>query len=1048
MKPSFKNFLVPLAALLLSLSACDMHSITGPGDPAWPGNSGAGLNASDGPLQEIISNGRYLLLYHLPRDTVRESVSAVRITDGVRSVAQVESYAAIVIESEPVYANAYIPLRSSTGAEFTRTGSFFVEFSVRVDARTSITVRAGNEVMVQFSEGRGVLDIEKLLFFVDGVLEQEEDPETEEQIETIVSSGGYIRFFNLPRNASKNSFQGVAASTSYSVIARCSDYEAIAVRKGPVTSEAFVPLASTRSGSFAESGSFFTAFTVTVDAFTQISSESGLSFEYLDGVTEIDAAAIPPPPEIPPAAPHCLTITGLPVTTSPANFMEVLILNSEGVVAKCPDYTKIIVTPLAGKRAALIPLVYDNNRSFNGQDFSDSGSFIVTFSFFPDALQGVVVTGDNHCVVSFSSGSALLDLSAIPQAPHSYLTVSGLPPHIQVLNVAEVFVWNQAGKIGKCENYNLLVIEQRGLSSTLKIPLSYSSGERVFRETGSYYVTFDLNIDALIRINITQSERVLVDFSGGSGSVDASLLPQALPVPCLTITGLPLNTAKNNFTDVFLYNAVGIVARCSNTQDITITKSDSYASASIPLVYYSDSKEYFRDSGAFTVSFTVNVDFNTQIIKTKDDIFTARFIDGSGLIDLASDFGYFSGGLVNPGDTSPPVFKKGTVFEMNGGYFNINSDTPVSPASPGRSALLYVYAVQIPGSISFEYSAAEPVYVPEKGAWYNGESRALYKLYYVMDSIDIYAAKTFVSDTFPHFSSYPVMDSGQVQATSSSFFSLSGSGNPAPQPVTLEPGAYLFSLRGAGGGGGGGAANTNSSPRRAGGNGGSGGAVSELVILSAPETVTVFAGQGGNGAERIRAMSDMYDLAAGGGGGGSGSFAWSPNGYFLCAGGGGGGSAGNLASNDYAGPGGAGGSAGSGGGGGAGFLGNAGAGGGYQGGAGGTYPSAFPGHNGGNPLGFNSWGYDASSDYGSSGAAAFGSYFSPDDWKNTNGANGQGAAAARFANGSAGGDGGNNRNAARGGGAQGGAGGAGTVTTADSAGSKGGDGSLSVHRVF
>jgi hypothetical protein len=73
----------------------------------------------------------------------------------------------------------------------------------------------------------------------------------------------------------------------------------------------------------------------------------------------------------------------------------------------------------------------------------------------------------------------------------------------------------------------------------------------------------------------------------------------------------------------------------------------------IPLVY-SAGGEYFRDSGRFVVTFTVNADINTVITKTRGDAPAVLFTDGSGTVDLSSGYGYFSGGLVNPADTAAP----------------------------------------------------------------------------------------------------------------------------------------------------------------------------------------------------------------------------------------------------------------------------------------------------------------------------------------------------------------------------------------------------------
>jgi hypothetical protein len=877
------------------------------------------------------------------------------------------------------------------------------------------------------------------------------DQDTEDRIDAITAAGGYVRFFNLPRNVSKNKFSAVTVSGT-GVIARCPDYEAIAVRKNVLSAEAFVPLVSTRGGaSFTDSGAYYTSFTVSIDALNQITVDSSraLLFTYTEGVTEIDVTALPPPVENPPAAPHALTLTGLPDTAAPANFLDVLVYNSEGVVAKCPDYTKITVSSFNGTRAAVIPLVYDNNKAFNGQDFSDSGSFIVTFSLFADALHGIVVLPENNCLIPFDNGSAVADLSGVPSVPRNYLTITNLPPNLQELNVKDVSVFDQSGKIGLCQDYGALVILPNGPTSTLKIPLRYSAVDRPFGETGSYYIAFDLNVDALTRIRISEADRVIAGFLSGNAVLDASLLPQGAPLPFLTVLGLPKNTAKNNFSDVFLYNAAGKIAKCTDYLEITITKNGDFASAMIPLVYNDNAKEYFRDSGTFIVTFTVNVDVVTQIIKSFSDSLTAEFSDGSGIVDLSSDYGYFSGGLSNPLDASPPVIKKGTVFEINGGYVQLQKDTPVKPAAFQNTSLVYIYALQKPGGVEFEYSDEAPVYVPAKKAYYSGVRRALFKLVYLRDAVDQYVAKTYIGDGWTQFDHYPVTLPDLATISLPSAYSLSGSGNPAARTLTLRPGGYIFVLSGAGGGGGGGI-NGEGSRDRYGGTGGAGGFVSELTLLSQETSFSVFTGQGGNGSGYI---SYGYYQGAGAGGGGSGTFLFSPEGYFLCAGGGGGGGGGS-ANDGGGGGGGAGGSIGAGGGGGNG---------------GGDYESwsdyydyypGSPGGSGGGAAGYylsigTGWGYAGggagSDDYGENGggggSACYSVYGVPDTWKNTNDANGSGGGGNHGGNGGGGGAGGNNRNAQRGGRASGGRGGW-PHDGGGSAGSPGAAGSITVYKVF
>jgi hypothetical protein len=1005
------------------------------------GNQGTDPGGGDDTLDDFKKNERYLTLMNLPQGTLAEHISGLNINDGSRPVAR-PSGGVPLIEKVSVYSNAYLPLTTPGGQEFTRTGQFYVAFTVQVDALTKIVVTANHKVLVQFTEGRGVLDIEKLIKELDDVVVTGDDPEIDEQIDNIINSGGYIKFVNLPWNASKTSFTNVTVSSS-SIIARCSDYEAIAVKKNAVTSEAYVPLAPVRSSRFTETGSFLITFSINADALTQIivDSSNAILCAFQDGAGEIDIVNIPPPPGTPPIIPHCLTIYGIPPTAQPSNFSDVLIYNSSGIAAKCPDYTKITIQPFSGQYAAIIPLVYDNNRAFNGQDFADSGILIVAFTFVNDAVQSVVITPKHNLLAEFSNGSGIVNINDTPAVPHNYFTISGLPPNTQELNISDVFIWDQSGKIGKCEDYNLVLLESTDTSSTLKIPLMYTEVDRIFEETGHYYVSFDLNIDALTRILIDDTNKVLVTFAAGNGILDAGTLT-ALPVPYLTIIGLPYNTARGNFADVFAYNAVGKVAKCADYQEIIITKNSNSASAMIPLVYNDNSKEYFRDSGEFVVTYTINVDINTQIIKTRDDAQPALFTDGSAEINLSFDHGYFSGGLLNPNDTAPPVIARGTIFEINGSYAQIKTNTPVSTITVQKTSLVYIYAGQNNGSIEFEYSTAAPVFNTEKNGYYLENKRALYKLVYIKDTVDRYFAKTYIADSFTHLN-YFTLSNYNPGGLTDIVYSLSGNGNPYSRTLTLSPGAYLISLTGAGGGGGGGIDGVDDRNRH-GGVGGDGGFISELVIITETTSVTVFTGQGGNGSAAI--TWGQYQ-GAGGGGGGSGTFVYTPLGYFLTAGGGGGGGGGG-ANDGGGGGGGAGGSGGAGGAGGKGgddaFIGI-----GSAGGSGGGAPVSYTVF----PSGF-SWGYNgqghAGDDGGKNGGPGVPAAFKNltyDFWSNTNDANGQGGDGSHWDNGKDGGHGGNNRTTTRGGGSPGGTGGV-PSDSQQSAGTKGGNGSIQILRVF
>jgi hypothetical protein len=514
--------------------------------------------------------------------------------------------------------------------------------------------------------------------------------------------------------------------------------------------------------------------------------------------------------------------------------------------------------------------------------------------------------------------------------------------------------------------------------------------------------------------------------SGGGPEIDngGGNVPEA---SYLTIKSFPINADTSNISNVFLYNSSGAVAKCAGYDEIVLTNESSSSTVKIPL-FNNSNNERFSSSGSFTVSFSYRHDSSSQIFKNREDGFTVVCTNGSGSVDLADDYGFFSGGLANPEDLIAPVVKRNTVFEMNGFYYSFSADASAGSASFTETCLVYVYASLDSGNIGFEYSTAAPVYDNYKKAYYDGSKRALFKYVFIRDSTNRYFAKKPVSENFTNLAYYTAASSTAAFQGLPVHYSLAGGSNPSAQSVSLPAGGYVFVLSGAGGGG-------------STGSGGAGGFVSEVITVSKTSSFTVYTGAGGVNGSQV-SYDTVLDLAGrGGGGGGAGSFAYSADGWFLCAGGGGGSGAnvntvkmggmggsgpGSISHAVYGGPGGAGGSAGPGG---AGINGETIGTSSYKGGAGG----AGGGSGSSNILGITG----ANSGFGGSGyvvaggAAAYFVFPPPLDWLNTNNANGQGGGGAHphvfgapypnydnqiSPSYSAGGNGGNNRNSTRGGG--------------------------------
>jgi hypothetical protein len=492
-------------------------------------------------------------------------------------------------------------------------------------------------------------------------------------------------------------------------------------------------------------------------------------------------------------------------------------------------------------------------------------------------------------------------------------------------------------------------------------------------------------------------------------------------VPYLTVVNLPANAQKSHFSNVFVYDGLGTAAaKCADYNQILITAgSDDYVTARIPLAY--NGGGLFRDYGNFITSFSFS-------INNKENSCSVAFTYGSGTFDFLKDApspverGFFSGGLNNPSDTAAPVIKSGTVFEMNGNCYTVNSNTAVTASSFSNTCTVFVYAKLVFNQIEFVYSTAPPLYDSYRKGYYNGLERALYKFVFIRDSSNKYFAKTFINYGWSHFRRQTVDSNALASQNLLQVYYLSGAGNPQPHAFTLPAGVYLFTLNGADGGEG---------VEKTGGarmNGGSGGRISEVVFLLQNTSFTFFTGASGQRSRATQSQSSGQTyIHNSGAGGGSGSFAFSSDGYFLCAGGGGGATGRIVRQGDYNSSyyidGGAGGSIGGGGSGAdtdnflyiAGSPSAGGIGGGRYEGASALagYPYSL-GFNGNSPY---------SNSYTRNGSpAAYFSFSAPNNWLNTNNANGKGGDSTGAAQ-----SGGNNRNSTRGG--------------------NSGDGSVSVHRI-
>jgi len=377
--------------------------------------------------------------------------------------------------------------------------------------------------------------------------------------------------------------------------------------------------------------------------------------------------------------------------------------------------------------------------------------------------------------------------------------------------------------------------------TTAKIPLQYKSINQNFSETGVFIVIFDINVDFDTRYTLTLDDYVRVTFIDGNGFLDIFNIPDN-PVPYLTIKGLPPNATKQQISNITVSNMATTVASCQDIKKITALKENGYTTFVIPLT--SSSGENFINTGRFIVTFTVNVDAETQISYSISDKLILPFTNGSATIDLNSFFGLFDASLTNSaaGDYSRPIIKAGSIFDVNGTQFTINRNTEVTALVPNSSCFMYLYAYIVDGDVVYEYSTTVPSYNSNRKGWYNGTRRALWKMVYI-HSANHFLFKTYIEDDLPQFGVYTLgiakeSDFSSIVSGKPLLKSVDGSSNPAADTITLDPGLYIFSLKGGSGGNG----------SMSGGKGGDGGLIREIVTLSANTSFSAFTGSSGSNA--------------------------------------------------------------------------------------------------------------------------------------------------------------------------------------------------------
>jgi hypothetical protein len=236
--------------------------------------------------------------------------------------------------------------------------------------------------------------------------------------------------------------------------------------------------------------------------------------------------------------------------------------------------------------------------------------------------------------------------------------------------------------------------------------------------------------------------------------------------------------------------------------------------------------------------------------------------------------GHIMLGLTGMADTTRPKIADGSVFEVNGAFYKCAADEDIAPSpTPSPNKKNYIYAVPDGDSASFTFmaNAPEPSWNAKKGGWYNGNNRAVARIFYQIEAgvgkyydkivLDSYAAGASSSSNAPIPNPSPGQTPDVTFNTVGNFTTL------------LLPGGYHVVMKGPSGGDGG-----------DGGDGGSSGAAgySGQVGMDGQNLVVKFEvaeqfslgveiyPRGERGVDGGNGGSGAVGSPGGGGGGGSG----------------------------------------------------------------------------------------------------------------------------------------------------------------------------------
>jgi hypothetical protein len=351
---------------------------------------------------------------------------------------------------------------------------------------------------------------------------------SENERDELERNGRFLKLVNMPPDTQTPNVYSVSVANSQAVIAGFDRDRTVLVYKDTDSCTAYLLLAYNDGSEFTETGYFYTAFTVHVDAVTKfvVGIPDRFLVRYTDGRGSADVNGLPrpppPPPDPPPEKLNYLTVFNLPPSVSVYNFDRVFVHNQAGEVAFCADYSEIVLASAGGRTSAKIPLRYTSTKAV----FTETGVFYVSFDINVDVETRYTVKAEDGVGASFVNGNGYLDVLNIPDRPVSYLVVKGLPPNSVKYFVSDVNVYNLAeDPVAGCPDNKKITVVRDGEFAAFLIPLSSAySDSGYFQASGRFAVTFAIELDMDWQTVFTREDRVVLVFTGGSAEIDLSSL--------------------------------------------------------------------------------------------------------------------------------------------------------------------------------------------------------------------------------------------------------------------------------------------------------------------------------------------------------------------------------------------------------------------------------------------------------------------------------------------------------------------------------------------